>query len=631
MSELPGLPSRFRLEQEVGRGGMAVVYRAHDSQLDRFVAIKVLSQAASTVIGVERFEREIAVTARLAHPGIVSLFDSGVADGRLYYVMPLVAGETLRARLHREHRLTMEEACSACADVAESLAFAHATGVVHRDVKPENIFIVGGRAVLADFGIASVSAGVAGAEAQTSAGREALTTAGTVVGTCSYMSPEQVTGSLEVDGRSDLYSLGCVLFELLTGAPPFTGSTADIFRRHLTSPPPPIARAGVRVPPALDALMTSLLAKDPADRPSDAGDVARRLREGSRVGPAPAPAAATPEIDRLLAEGAHSLRLGGHSVTARMHLDQAEVYLKRVLAAEPNNARALCLYGNWHYVMSRLGFRPGPETDARGRELVMAALAADDQIAEVHASLAKMALYYDDDCHTAERHAAKAIALDPTDAEVLRTHSIILKILGRPGAAVEAAEAAVALDPTLPSVLNALGDALRAAGRHTDAVAVLRRAIALQPAFGASVERIERELAQIGDLDGATDFRLSYLRTLGDRARAARLAEDIERLGPAEARRLDLRRDLDQLLVEAEAGDPFVAHPVVRSVGDRIALAYSDLGEWSHAVTWIERAYAHRPGRLRRLIMDMPFDRAGLASDRRYSRLLRVAGLEDLI
>ena len=243
---------------------MAIVYRAHDSQLDRFVAIKVLSHAASTVIGVERFQREITVTARLAHPGIVSLFDSGVADGRLYYVMPFVAGETLRARLQRERRLTMEEACAACADVAESLAYAHVAGVVHRDVKPENIFLVSGRALLADFGIASVSAEAAGAEAQTSAGREALTTVGTVVGTCSYMSPEQVTGSLAIDGRSDLYSLGCVLFELLAGTPPFTGSVADIFRRHVAAPAPPIAGADVRVSPALDELVKSLLAKDPA-------------------------------------------------------------------------------------------------------------------------------------------------------------------------------------------------------------------------------------------------------------------------------------------------------------------------------------------------------------------------------
>jgi Tfp pilus assembly protein PilF len=631
VSDLDGLPTRFRVDQEIGRGGMAVVYRAHDSQLDRFVAIKVLSHAASTVIGVERFEREIAVTAKLVHPGSVSLFDSGVAEGRLYYVMPFVPGETLRTRLQRERRLTMEEACADCADIAEALTFAHAAGIVHRDVKPENIFIVGGRAVLADFGIASVSAAASEADAKTSAGLESLTTAGVIVGTCAYMSPEQVAGAAAIDGRSDLYSLGCVLYELLTGTPPFLGSAAELLRQHLSSPAPPLVRTGIRVSPALEQLVNSLLAKNPAERPLDASDVAKRLRLAAQGGVSPKAATSSPETDRLVAEGTRALRLGGAGgASARAHLDQAEVYLKRVLAIDPKHAHALCLYGNWHYVMNRLGYLPGAEADARGRDLIMAALAADDQVAEVHASLAKMALYYDDDCHTAERHAARAIALDPGDPEVLRTHSIILKILGRPEEAVKAAEAAVALEPKLPSVLNALGDALRAAGRHADAVSVLRRAIALQPSYGPSVERMEHELAEAGDFEGAADFRLSRLRTVGESTRAEQFTNDIDRMGPAEARRLDLRRELDQLLVEAESGDPFDAHPAARSLGDRIALAYSDLGEWANAVTWIERAYTQRPGRLRRVIMDMPFDRAGLATDRRYLRLLRVAGLEDL-
>jgi tetratricopeptide (TPR) repeat protein len=378
--------------------------------------------------------------------------------------------------------------------------------------------------------------------------------------------------------------------------------------------------------------VNSLLAKNPAERPSDAADVTKRLRQAAQGGVAPAPAATSPETDRLLAEGTRVLRLGGAGgASSRQHLEQAEIYLKRVLAAEPRNARALCLYGNWHYVMSRLGYIPGPEADAQGRDLILSALAADDQVAEVHASLAKMALYYDDDCHTAERHASRAIALDPGDAEVQRTQSIILKILGRPEEAVAAAEAAVALEPKLPSVLNALGDALRAAGRHAEAVTVLRRAIALQPSYGPSVERIERELADAGDFESAADFRLSRLRTIGDPARAEQFTNDIDQVGPAEARRRDLRRELDQLLVDAATGDPFESHPAGRSAGDRIALAYSDLGEWASAVTWIERGYSQRPGRLRRLIMDMPFDRAGLASERRYVRLLRVAGLEDLI
>jgi tetratricopeptide (TPR) repeat protein len=632
VSAIPGLPARFRLDQEVGRGGMSVVYRAYDTQLDRFVAIKVLSESASTAIDAERFLREIAVTARLAHPCIVSLFDSGVAEGRVYYVMPYVPGDTLRAKLQRERRLTMEEACSHCADVADALAFAHAGGIVHRDVKPENIFVVGGRALLADFGIARVSSEATAPDAMTSAGPGGLTTAGIIVGTYSYMSPEQIAGSPSIDGRSDFYSLGCVLYELLTGAPPFSGSAADVLRQHLATSPPAIARTGVRTSRALDDLVSRLLAKDPSGRPSSAADVGNWLRQATQAGSFTQPAVAAPDTDRLLAEGLRALRLGGAGgPSARASLDQAEVYLTRLLALEPRHARALCLYGNWHYVMSRLGYRPGTDGDARGRELIMAALSADDQVAEVHSSLAKIALYYDDDCHTAERHSSRAIALDPGDAEVLRTHSIILKILGRPEAAVEAAEDAVALDPKMPSVLNALGDALRAAGRHHDAIVVLRRAIALQPAFGPSVERIERELAEVGDLEAATDFRLSLIRLTGDRARAAQLADDIDRAGPAEARRLDLRREVDQLLARAESDDPFAHYPAARALADRIALAYSDLGEWASAVTWLERAHALQPGRLRRLVMDMPFNRQGLATDRRYIRLMRVAGLDDLI
>jgi len=265
------LPARFRMEREIGRGGMAVVYSAHDHHLGRQVAIKVLAEELSNAVGAERFQREIALMAKLVHPGIVSLFDSGEVDGRLFYVMPLVEGETLRGRLAREGRMTVEDAAAWGADIADALAYAHGLGIVHRDVKPENIFTIGGRAVLSDFGIARVR-GLAEQNV-------ALTTAGTVIGTVSYMSPEQASGETELDGKADLYSLGCVLYELLTGAPPFVGRTPFVvLAKHLTEPPRPLKDHDVAIPPAMEAIVMQLLEKSPNDRPAGAAEVARALR-----------------------------------------------------------------------------------------------------------------------------------------------------------------------------------------------------------------------------------------------------------------------------------------------------------------------------------------------------------------
>ncbi len=388
-AEKLNLPERFALDQEIGRGGMAVVYRAHDRHLDRFVAIKVLAPQLSHSVGAERFQREIAVMAKLVHPGIVALFDSGEADGRLYYVMPFVAGENLRARLNRERRMPAAEAVALGADVAEALAYAHGAGIVHRDVKPENIFTVSGRALLADFGIAHI---IGTAERPGDGG--GLTSAGMVLGTVAYMSPEQAAGEKRIDGRSDLYSLGCVLYELVTGAPPFTAETPiGVLTKHITEDPAPPRERNAGVPVALDEAIMRLLAKEPDQRPASAGEVARTLRT-ARPDPDAAPAAGrSSDADRLVGDALDAIyRSVSAGSTARSHLDQAGAYLKRALTLEPQHARGLTAFANWQYTMGRRGFLPAEDAFRKGRELLLDALAADDRCAEVHSSLAKIAL-----------------------------------------------------------------------------------------------------------------------------------------------------------------------------------------------------------------------------------------------
>lgn len=619
------LPDRFRIDQEIGRGGMAVVYRAHDRHLDRFVAIKVLSEGLSGELGLERFQREIRLLAKLVHPGIVALFDSGETEGRLYYVMPFVVGDTLRARLGRERRLPAEDAAALAADVAEALAYAHGAGIVHRDVKPENIFSVGGRGVLADFGIARMVIRRPESEQE-------LTTAGMVIGTMSYMSPEQATSEEHVDGRSDLYSLGCVLYELVTGTTPFQAPTPmALLAMHITESPRPPRDHNPALPTALNDLILQLLAKDPAQRAANAGQVVRALR-GLQLSHTTASLPAPPtEADRLVEEGMTAYRFGtSGGPSAQSHLAQAEVYFKRAVATDPDHARALCGLGNWHYVMGNLGVLPREEAYATGRDYLLRALAADDRCAQVHCSMGKMALYYDDDCYAAARHAGRAVALDPTDSEILRFQSIVYKILGRTEDAVSSAREATIRNPEVPGLFNALGDALLAAGRNTEAIDALKRAVALQPGYAAALERQELACVRLGELDMAIELRGSRLRLGGGGERAVLLDRESKSLSPAEALLRDRRRELEDLLQQAERSDPFAAF-FSTTTADRIVMAYAALGQWHPAMDWVERWYQRRPGRLRRALTDFPFDRQGLAVDPRYAKLLRVSGMEDLM
>jgi serine/threonine-protein kinase len=252
------LGSRYAIERELGRGGMATVYLARDLRLSRPVAIKVVRPELAAALGAERFLAEIKVTANLQHPNLVPLFDSGEADGLLFYVMPFVEGESLRDRLTREGQLPIDEALQLTREIANALAYAHKLGVVHRDVKPENVLLAGGHALVMDFGIA---------RAVSAAGGPRITEVGLALGTPPYMSPEQAMAESQLDGRSDQYSLAIVLYEMLAGEPPYAGSNARvILARQLTDPAPSLRAARESTPGFVEGAIQRALAAAPADR-----------------------------------------------------------------------------------------------------------------------------------------------------------------------------------------------------------------------------------------------------------------------------------------------------------------------------------------------------------------------------
>jgi len=290
------LADRYQIERELGRGGMALVYLAHDRKLGRPVALKVLSPDLAAALGPDRFLREIEIAAKLTHPHILPVHDCGEAGGLLYYTMPFVEGESLRDRLTREKQLPIADALAITREVADALGYAHSRGVVHRDIKPENILLEGNHARVADFGIAT---------AVTAAGSARLTETGIAVGTPAYMSPEQAGGDREVDGRSDIYALGCVLYELLSGQPPFMGPSAQaVLARKSVDPVLPLRTVRETVSPAVEHAVLRALARVPADRfataqqfsaaleahPEGAAPVRRLRRRGVAVALAAVPA-----------------------------------------------------------------------------------------------------------------------------------------------------------------------------------------------------------------------------------------------------------------------------------------------------------------------------------------------------
>jgi len=328
------LAGRYAVEREIGRGGMATVYLARDLEHGRPVALKVMHPELAAV-GAARFRREIAIAGRLRHPNILGVLDSGEAAGRLWYTMPYVRGESVRDVLRRERRLPVSRAVRIALDAAAALDFAHQEGVLHRDVKPENVLLdESGRTLLADFGLARATEPQAGV-----CESGALTETGFFVGSATYVSPEQASGEYEVDARTDVYALGCVLYEMLAGEPPVTAPTPrEVLAKRAALPAPPVGLARGDVPAGVEAAIDRALVRWPTGRFASAGDFARALEAAMPAGaqasapPAAAgsawqflPAAASPPTRPPAPPNADSRRLGSarfvdHVLGAFRHL-----------------------------------------------------------------------------------------------------------------------------------------------------------------------------------------------------------------------------------------------------------------------------------------------------------------------
>ena len=263
------LGTRYRIERQLGRGGMATVFLGRSITADRQVAVKVLRPEVARFIGPERFRREVEILRRLHHPGIVPVLESEMAGALLYLVMPYVCGENLRGRLEREGQLRLPTVLAVAREIAAALDYAHGQNVLHRDIKPENVLLDGSRSLVCDFGLA---------RAIDRAARESLSSSGLVIGTPAYMSPEQATAREELGPACDIYGLGCVIYEMLAGEPPFIGPTPQaVIARHLTQPPRSICALRPDLPASVEAAVFATLAKVPAERPPSGAAVVERL------------------------------------------------------------------------------------------------------------------------------------------------------------------------------------------------------------------------------------------------------------------------------------------------------------------------------------------------------------------
>ena len=630
------MSERFTVVRELGGRAAATVLLAMDRRLEREVAVKVFEPG--TMPGDhERFDREILLTARLRHPLIVPVIDHGIIRGHPFYVMPFIPDETLRAMLLRVQRIEVSEAVRIALDLCESLAFAHASGVIHRDVKPENVFSNAFHTQLTDFGIATASGSAEGLR---------LTESGVVHGTATYMSPEQGLGRHDLDGRSDLYALGCVIWEMLVGEPPYHHpNVMQLVTMHQTAPIPDLRLASACAPRTLVSLLRALLAKSRTERPTTAAEVHEQLMmvrneiTGALSLPVATPTPrsmealspsmmATRQGRTLLARGVAG---GAGAAGAAQALNVARVYFERALVLDGTNQAArlgLAEVTEW------LGLAGTGSLDRAKREstaLRMSAVQSADASAEVLAVLAETLLYWEDDVAAAGRNIARALALEPDHPGALRLHGVWLKVMGRHEEAIQHLHAALRVHPRDVEMHIAQADVLVALGRDLEALRALHAARRPDPRHIGALERTARCAHRVGQVALAVDARRGWLLQRAQGARVSAFDADMKARGWAEARESDLRRELDDLMKRASVEDPFMPRGAQRQLSDDMLVVLADLGLWTEAMDCAFEGARRRPARLRLVLTDLPIDRRGFASDPRYAQMLRSAGLEELL
>lgn len=655
------LAGRYRIERTIGEGGMATVYLAHDVRHERSVALKVLDPDLGASLGATRFLAEIRTTAQLHHPHVLPLYDSGDADGLLYFVMPFIEGESLRARLDRDDRLDVAEALRLFTEIADAVGFAHARGIIHRDLKPENVLCAGRHVFVADFGIA---------RAVTVSGTKRMTSAGMTLGTPAYMSPEQASGSPRLDARSDIYSLGCMLFEMLTGDPPFSGETNQevIAQRFQHEIGPSVLALRSGVPARVDAAVRKSMAREPIARFQSTAEFVAALTTdllprtgvptpfGSAHGSAttagapgthapsgaerPAPPAPddSTELHRQraprqslgkklmrpgqLTSSAHAIDVGTTELLVRgraMVATRAEGVLrgidllKQAAARTPDAAEVFAELASAHSTAALASTLTPAEAWREVRAHADHALTLDAKCARAYVELGNAALWYDWDWATARAHFDRGAALTPNEPLVQAALGMYWSTRGLHDDATWCCERAVGADPHDAAARTSLAIARFFARRFTECVAACDQVIAADPAFSEAHRWKALALRELGQFDDALGAAETAMRLSGRHPWAM----------------------ASRALVCASADRADAAHAIVeelRARGDTqpvpalgVAMVLLQLGDTDGSVEWLRRALADRDPWLVMLNADPRFD--VIRHDARFAGVVEQMGV----